>query len=78
VRLLVSGKPTLVTIDDYIPCFFNNRDWVPAFATTNKTDQAIWPLLLEKAWAKVHGNYEKTISGSNKEAVLCLTGAPSI
>jgi hypothetical protein len=31
---------------------------------------------LEKAWAKVNGNYENTIAGTTGEALRALTGAP--
>lgn len=33
-------------------------------------------MLLEKAWAKVNGNYENTIIGLPSDALKCLTGAP--
>ena len=33
----------------------------------------IWPMLLEKAWAKVNGSYEDIISGNPKEAMKFLT-----
>jgi len=33
-------------------------------------------LILEKAWAKVNGSYENTITGFASEAFRCLTGAP--
>jgi calpain-15 len=36
----------------------------------------LWVLLLEKAWAKVNGCYENTITGYASEAFRFLTGAP--
>jgi len=32
--------------------------------------------LLEKAWAKVNGSYDNTITGLPSDALKCLTGAP--
>jgi hypothetical protein len=40
-------------------------------------DNALWAPFLEKAWAKVNGNYEKIISGSEQEAFMFLTGVSS-
>jgi hypothetical protein len=36
----------------------------------------MWVLLVEKAWAKLNGCYEKTIKGVMSEALRALTGAP--
>lgn len=33
-------------------------------------------MLLEKAWAKLHGSYENIDLGSSLEAFVALTGAP--
>lgn len=38
----------------------------------------IWVLLLEKAWAKLNGNYENIERGYNSEALRDLTGAPTL
>jgi len=34
-------------------------------------------MLLEKAWAKVHGGYLNTHRGYNDESLNALTGAPT-
>ena len=34
-------------------------------------------LILEKAWAKLFGSYERIESGLAREALNCLTGAPT-
>jgi len=41
-----------VIIDDYIPV----KDGEPAYFESGYG--AMWPSLLEKAWAKAHGSYE--------------------
>ena len=37
----------------------------------------MWVILLEKAWAKIHGSYETIIAGDGAEALRDITGAPS-
>ena len=41
-------------------------------------DSSLWGPILEKALAKLHGNYEHIIEGNPREAALTLTGAPSL
>jgi calpain-15 len=37
----------------------------------------MWVILLEKAWAKIHGSYDTIIAGNGAEALRDITGAPS-
>ena len=37
----------------------------------------MWVMILEKAWAKLHGYYLRTESGSSYDTFRDLTGAPS-
>jgi len=37
----------------------------------------LWATLIEKAWAKVHDNYDRIIGGKSYNALRDLTGAPS-
>lgn len=52
VRLCKNGEWHSVTVDDYFPCFV---DGGPIFSSTNEHE--LWILILEKAYAKLHGNY---------------------
>ena len=48
---------------------------MPIFSIPN--NGVIWVLILEKAWAKLHGTYKKSVSGSASEAFRDILGAPS-
>ena len=61
-----------MTIDDYLPTFRNK----PIYAKISAHDSA-WVVLLEKAFAKVHGNYENIESDAHAEAWRFLTATPS-
>ena len=73
LRLLKNGEWHWVTIDDYIPCYYNGR---PMFTRGNGME--LWVILLEKAFAKLHGNYHWLEYGHAYEAMIDLTGCPVI
>jgi calpain-15 len=52
VKICKHGVWSEVTIDDLIPCY---PQGMPLF--TQGSGSEIWPMLLEKAYAKLHGNY---------------------
>ena len=54
VNILFKGKWQNVNLDEYIPVQEN----VPAFSKSKEND-SLWVTLLEKAWAKLYGNYKK-------------------
>lgn len=72
-------------MDDFVPTQYDK----PAFSNTIGNE--LWVVLLEKAWAKVHGSYEKIEAGRRKQpannqrieagqahyTLRDLTGAPS-
>lgn len=62
-----------VWIDDYFPCDPISKS--PAF--TRSRGKEIWVLILEKAWAKLYGSYERIEAGTCREALRDLTGAPT-
>lgn len=73
VNLCLNGENYKIEIDDYIPyCDKMNK---PAFSRS-KDKNELWVMLLEKAWAKVSGNYENSIGGLCCESFRALTGAP--
>jgi hypothetical protein len=53
VQLYVRGLPTVIVIDDYIP-FYNGN-----FLFNSKPPSGdLWGVVLEKAYAKLNGNYQ--------------------
>lgn len=73
VKLCKNGEWTTVTIDDYFPCY---PDGGPIFTTCTNND--LWILILEKAYAKLHGTYLALRGGYSSEGIQDLTGSPTI
>ena len=61
----------VVVVDDYIPC---GDDGLPCFANLSADSCEFWPLIVEKAYAKLNGSYEAIISGKENQALQDLTG----
>ena len=74
VTVYVRGKPTQVVVDDYLPFYYGSN---LIFDSVQK-GEGIWAAILEKAWAKVNGNYDVTTAGYMNEAVGFLTGTPCL
>ena len=72
------GKWIEVTIDDKIPCY--KKEWFdiprPLFAQPNENE--LYILLIEKAFAKLSGCYDKLTGGYPVLAWLVLTGCEDI
>lgn len=73
VKLCHNGIWKLVWVDDFFPCDPHSKK--PAF--TRSSDAELWVLILEKAWAKLYGCYERIEQGTCREAQRDLTGAPT-
>ena len=72
LKICKNGEWRNVIIDDYFPC---KKDGTPAFSKAQGDE--LWVLLLEKAWAKLHGSYERIESGYAEHVLRDLTGAPT-
>lgn len=68
------GVPVKVIIDDKFP--FKISDNTPAFAKYS-ADNEIWPMLLEKAVAKLIGNFDLETQGTPNDGMFILNGGPS-
>lgn len=72
VKAYVKGRPEDITVDDLFPIYSHQT----AFAKPT-SDGGWWIPLVEKAYAKVHVNYEMISSGTQAEAARFLLGAPA-
>jgi Ca2+-binding EF-hand superfamily protein len=70
VRFFTEGKATHMIIDDVVPC---NALQQPLFARSADPCE-IWPMLIEKAYAKLYGCFEVLNSGSTEAALADLLG----
>lgn len=52
VKLYKNGLPVIVTVDDLFPCYPKGE---PIFSRCFSNE--LWVLILEKAYAKLHGGY---------------------
>nr|CAD2163731.1 unnamed protein product [Meloidogyne enterolobii] len=74
MRLCVDGLWQNVFVDDFFPCHKRSRTMVFGVGRKNQ----LWPSLLEKALAKIYGNYAILRAGRICEGLSTLTGAPTI
>ena len=72
MEFCIGGNFKSVVVDDHIPTNSADR---PAFCYTN--DEEMWAIPLEKAFAKLHGNYECMQGGKAGMALHLLTGEPN-
>ena len=75
INLYVNGRKQEVIVDEYIPC--DPANGLPAFGYSADSGE-IWAMLIEKAWAKLHGTYCMIRKGSALSALPHMTGAPCI
>jgi len=70
VRLYIDGEFKTITIDDHFPCIKGTN--VNYF--TRPSNFEMWPLLIEKAWAKVNGGYLNILNLWAGDFFKALTG----
>ena len=81
VSFFVDGKWAMVWVDSYFPCFVSNDAHGsrprPIYAVSH-SHKEIWPMVVEKAFAKLHGSYEAIGRGGVVAAALeVITGGHS-
>jgi len=72
-KVFINGEPVPVVLDDQFPVSSTNK---LAFCGINDSSGNIWPIVIEKAWAKCNKTYENIISGNATESLEFLTPAP--
>lgn len=86
MHFFLDGAWTSVLVDDRLPVTAAPRrpelafDGKLAFSRCGDRagGQQLWASLLEKAYAKAHGSYQAISGGEISEALLDLTGAPTL
>jgi calpain-15 len=85
LRFFLDGEWTSVVIDDRLPVARDPRRPDLAFGCKlafsrcgSTSQQMLWASLLEKGYAKAHGSYKAISGGEISEALLDLTGAPTL
>ena len=73
VRVFIRGKPYVISLDDNL--MFNKYGSL-VFAKSSDDTTSVWGTIIEKAWAKVLGNYLKTDAGYIHNGLRFLTGNP--
>ena len=68
----INGIWKLVLLDDFFPCCGSYKK---NFAFSHTNGNELWVILLEKAWAKLNGNYARIIGGDPHEIFEVLTNA---
>ena len=74
LKFYLLGVPVTVSVDEYLPFSYDSPEGL--FYSKKATDGALWMPILEKAAAKMYGNYEMLSGGYMGPAVQMLTGAP--
>ena len=75
VRFCLHGSWTTTSIDDHFPCRAEEGGG-PIFSQASGNE--LWVLLIEKAYAKLQGSYYACRLGTPTEALIDLTGAPTL
>jgi len=75
MNFFINGIKQVVIVDDLIPCRVFANSVKPIFA--NSKSHELWVILLEKAWAKLHGSYKRSESGYPYFSMSHITGVPS-
>lgn len=76
VKLCIQGHWRHLLLDDQFPCYPGKEDGNNGPMFSRGKGDEMWVMLVEKAWAKIHGTYQHIIWGLPGECLTNLTGAP--
>ena len=78
LNFYINGILEEVVIDDLIPV--DPVSGNPCFGKSKQSGEknVVWVSLVEKAWAKLCGNYDRVISGTVDMGFIHLCGVPSV
>ena len=77
IQLYLRGKPYHISLDYSIMFLDYLSESKPVYAQTSSDKKVVWGLVLEKAWAKVIGNYMKIEGSYTHASIRALTGIPT-
>lgn len=85
VVVYLHGEPISVFVDDYFVFRQENKDnpdekpvYTLAFSKINPKTNNIWPIILEKVWAKLNGSFESINKGACTDVFEVFSPAPFI
>ncbi|DAZ97738.1 TPA: hypothetical protein N0F65_009018 [Lagenidium giganteum] len=73
VRFWRNNRSRVVVIDDFVPCSQYGKPVFGSFTGSNGKFE-IWSMLVEKAYAKLHGGYEAIVGGQEAYCLQDLYG----
>ena len=76
VFTFINGYKSKIIIDDKFPFIENKENIELAFCRINDKTNNIWPLILEKVWAKINSSYEDIIEGNVSDIFSFYTPNP--
>ena len=80
VQFYIRGKPWVVAVDDIFTFLTQSQNTTlskePFFITTKSQHQELWAPLIEKAYAKVKGNYMNIDGDFVENGLRAITGLP--
>ena len=76
VNFYTLGVPHTVIVDDFIPVTKWGTTWTHKMTVGPGTDGSMWGTVIEKAFAKYHGNFWHINAGAPQTALKTLHGAP--
>lgn len=76
LKFYIRGKPWIVTIDDYLLANVMGSTPSLVFTQPDPYSGAMWAPLVEKAWAKIGGNYELSNGGYLENGLRSVAGVP--
>ena len=77
VKLYPLGVPVHITVDDQLPYYYSSSRgrYYPVYARYGENDKT-WSMVMESAFAKLHGNYSRIEGGISSYGVSYLNGSP--
>ena len=76
IRFYTLGVPHTLIIDDMVPLYDRGDGKLKTLFSNPGSDGSMWTAVLEKAFAKHHGNYLHIEGGDPAFAIRTMTGAP--